>query len=224
MTLALAKVSAALAKVSAQADAAQGPAGSAQNGKAMHEAAGDEDRALMARVAQGDRAAYAELLRKHLRGAVNAAYRILLNPHDAEEVAQEAFLRVWRHAPRWQIDGAAGFRTWLTRIVVNLCIDRKRRPGMEPMDDQLDPVDPAPDPYQHRLANETERRLARALAKLPERQRAALVLCYWEDASNIDAAAALGVSVGALESLLIRGKRSLRAELSADLGDSAAKV
>ncbi len=184
----------------------------------------DADRALMARVAQGDRAAFAELLHKHLRGAVNAAYRILLNPHDAEDVAQEAFLRVWRHAPRWQVDGAAGFRTWLTRIVVNLCIDRKRRPGMDPLDDKIDPVDTAPDPYQHRLANETERRIARALAKLPERQRAALVLCYWDEASNIDAAAALGISVGALESLLIRGKRTLRTELSTDLGPAAMPV
>jgi len=180
--------------------------------------ASDEDRALMARVAGQDRAAYAELLQRHLRGAVTTAYRILLNSHDAEEVAQDAFLRVWQHAPRWQVDGAAGFRTWLTRIVVNLCIDRKRRPGMAALDDQPEPEDETPGPYEIRLAGETEHRIAAALAKLPERQRAALQLCFWESESNIDAAATLGISVGALESLLVRAKRTLRDELGPLLG------
>ncbi len=178
----------------------------------------EEDRALMARVARQDRAAFALLLQRHLTGAVTTAQRILLNQADAEEVAQEAFLRVWQHAPRWQVDGAAGFRTWLLRIVVNLCIDRKRRPGMDALDEQPEPQDDAPNPYDHRLASETEARIATALAKLPPRQRAALQLCFWEGEGNIEAAAALGISVGALESLLVRAKRTLRDELGPVLG------
>ena len=178
----------------------------------------DSDSALMQRVAAGDHRAYAMLVDRHLRHAVNMAWRVLFDRADAEEVAQEAFLRVWQHAHRWQPDGGASFRTWLNRVVVNLCIDRKRRPGMAALDDQPDPVDPQATPFEARLANETGERVAEALARLPERQRAAIVLCYWEGESNIAAAEALGVTVGALESLLIRAKRSLRDELKPSLG------
>jgi len=178
----------------------------------------DSDSALMQRVAAGDHGAYATLVDRHLRHAVNMAWRVLFDRADAEEVAQEAFLRVWQHAHRWQPDGSASFRTWLNRVVVNLCIDRKRRPGMAALDDQPEPVDPQATPFEARLANETGERVAEALARLPERQRAAIVLCYWEGESNIAAAEALGVTVGALESLLIRAKRSLRDELKPSLG------
>lgn len=188
---------------------------------AERQLAADHDRALMARVARQDRIAYAELLNRHLRGAAITAYRILLNRADAEEVAQEAFLRVWQHAPRWQVDGAATFRTWLNRILVNLCIDRKRKPGMDALDDQPEPEDDKPGPYEHRLTGETEALIAAALAKLPERQRAALQLCFWEGESNIEAAAILEISVGALEALLVRAKRGLRDELAPLLGREA---
>lgn len=177
------------------------------------------DTALMHRVARGDHAAYRLLVDKYLRHAVTVAYRVLFNRGDAEEVAQEAFLRVWQHAARWRADGGASFKTWLNRVVVNLCIDRKRRPTMAVLDDQPEPVDEdRATPYEARLASETSDRVALALQKLPERQRAAILLCFWEGESNIDAARALGVTVGALESLLIRAKRSLRDDLSPALG------
>lgn len=179
----------------------------------------DEDNALIQRVAAGDHRAYQSLVERHLRHAVTLAYRVLFDRADAEEVAQEAFLRVWQHAARWRPNGGASFRTWLNRVVVNLCIDRKRRPSMAALDDQPDPVDPQATPYEARLAGETSDRLAAALQRLPERQRAAIVLCYWEGESNIAAAEALGVSVGALESLLVRAKRALRDELSPLLGN-----
>lgn len=180
----------------------------------------DSDSALMQRVAAGDHRAYAILVDRHLRHAVNMAWRVLFDRADAEEVAQEAFLRVWQHAHRWQPDGGASFRTWLNRVVVNLCIDRKRRPGMAALDEQPEPVDPQATPFEARLASETGHHVAAALARLPERQRAAIALCYWEGESNIAAAEALGISVGALESLLIRAKRSLRDELKPSLGES----
>lgn len=178
----------------------------------------DSDSALMQRVAAGEHPAYRLLVDRHLRHAVTLAYRVLFDRADAEEVAQEAFLRVWQHAARWQPDGGASFRTWLNRIVINLCIDRKRRPGLASLDDQPDPIDSQATPYERRLAGEVNDRIAAALQHLPERQRAAIVLCYWEGESNIAAAEALGVSVGALESLLVRAKRSLRDQLSPLLG------
>ena len=176
------------------------------------------DTALMHRVARGDHAAYRLLVDKYLRHAVTVAYRVLFNRNDAEEVAQEAFLRVWQHAARWRADGGASFKTWLNRVVVNLCIDRKRRPAMAALDDQIEIVDEdRATPYENRLAHETSDRVALALQKLPERQRAAILLCFWEGESNIDAAKALDISVGALESLLIRAKRMLRDDLRATL-------
>lgn len=180
----------------------------------------DVDTALMHRVARGDHAAYRLLLDKYLLHAVTVAYRVLFNRSDAEEVAQEAFLRVWQHAARWRADGGASFKTWLNRVVVNLCIDRKRKPGMAVLDDQPEMADAdGASPYDDRLAGETSDRVALALQKLPERQRAAILLCFWEGESNIDAARTLDVSVGALESLLIRAKRTLRDELRDTLGD-----
>jgi len=179
----------------------------------------DIDTALMHRVARGDHAAYRLLVDKYLRHAVTVAYRVLFNRNDAEEVAQEAFLRVWQHAARWRADGGASFKTWLNRVVVNLCIDRKRRPGMAALDDQVEIADEdRATPYEDRLATETSDRVALALHKLPERQRAAILLCFWEGESNIDAAKALDISVGALESLLIRAKRTLRDDLRSALG------
>jgi len=182
----------------------------------------DDDGTLMLQVAKGDRRAYGLLVDRHLRHAVNLAYRVLFNRADAEEIAQEAFLRVWQHAIRWRSDGGASFRTWLNRVIVNLCIDRKRKPTMAALDDQPDPVDPAGTPFDAVLGGETSARISAALVKLPERQRAAIVLCYWEGESNIAAAETLGISVGALESLLVRAKRALRDDLDDTLGPAAA--
>ena len=182
-----------------------------------------DDAGLMLQVATGDRRAYGLLVDRHLRHAVNLAYRVLFNRADAEEVAQEAFLRVWQHAGRWRSDGGATFRTWLNRVIVNLCIDRKRRPAMAALDDQPDPVDPSGSPFDAVLGGETATRVAAALETLPERQRAAIVLCYWEGESNIAAAETLGITVGALESLLVRAKRALRDALDDTLGPAAAR-
>ena len=96
----------------------------------------------MARVARGDERAFQVLSRRHLPAMLGLARRILGNAGDAEDVAQEAFVRVWTHAPRWQ--PLAQFRTWLTRVVVNLCLDRKRRAPWVDLDVAGDVVDPDP--------------------------------------------------------------------------------
>ena len=96
----------------------------------------------MARVAGGDERAFQVLSRRHLPAMLGLARRILGNAGDAEDVAQEAFVRVWTHAPRWQ--PLAQFRTWLTRVVVNLCLDRKRRAPWVDLEAAGDVVDPGP--------------------------------------------------------------------------------
>lgn len=171
----------------------------------------DSDEALMARIARGDRAAFHMLAQRHTARAVGLARRITGNAADAEDVAQEALLRVWTNAPRWQ--PLATFRTWFTRVVVNLCLDRKRRTVPQPLEAAGDPADPAPSAPDELERTETDRAVDDAIAGLPERQRAAIVLSYREGLSNAQTAEILGTSVSAVETLLTRAKDNLRRRL-----------
>ena len=171
----------------------------------------DSDESLMARVARGDKPAYRTLTRRHLPAMLGLARRILGNAADAEDVAQEAMLRVWTHAPRWQ--PLAAFRTWLTRVVVNLCLDRKRRAAWVALEAAGELVDPAPHADQAAEHDERERLVAAAIAELPARQRTAIVLTYSEGMSNAQVAEVLDTTVSAVETLLIRGKQNLRKQL-----------
>ncbi len=171
----------------------------------------DSDEALMARVARGDEPAFRALARRHVPAMVALARRILGNGADAEDVAQEAMLRVWRHAPRWQ--PLAQFRTWLTRVVVNLCLDRKRRTPWVALEAAGEIVDPGASAGEKAEADERERLLAAAIEELPARQRSAIVLTYTEGMSNAQVAEVLGTSVSAVETLLVRGKQNLRRAL-----------
>jgi RNA polymerase sigma-70 factor (ECF subfamily) len=171
----------------------------------------DSDEALMARVARGDERAFQLLSRRHMPAMLGLARRILGNAAEAEDVAQEAFMRVWTHAPRWQ--PLAQFRTWLARIVTNLCLDRRRRAPWLELEAAGEIIDPAPDAGQKAEEDERERMLAAAIEKLPVRQRTAVVLTYGEGMSNAQVAEVLGTSVSAVETLLVRGKQNLRRAL-----------
>ena len=165
----------------------------------------------MARIAQGDERAFRELSRRHAAGMLALAVRITGNVAEAEDVAQEAMLRVWTNAPRWQ--PLASLRTWLTRVVVNLCIDRKRRAPWFGLDAAGEIVDPTPDAAAQTVAEESDRMVADAIDKLPARQRAAIVLTYHEGMTNAQTAEMLDTTVSAVETLLIRAKRNLRQSL-----------
>jgi RNA polymerase sigma-70 factor (ECF subfamily) len=171
----------------------------------------DSDEVLMARVARGDEPAYRILTRRHLPAMLGLARRILGNAADAEDVVQEAMLRLWTHAPRWQ--PLAAFRTWLTRVVVNLCLDRKRRRQWVALEAAGEIVDPTPGVTEKAEQNERERLLAAGIAELSPRQRAAIMLTYSEGMSNAQVAEILDTSVSAVETLLMRGKQNLRARL-----------
>ena len=173
----------------------------------------DPDAELVAKVAEGDQAACRELVLRHLRGTYSLARRMLGNDADAEEVAQETFLRAWRHAPRWQ-PGRARFETWLYRVTLNLCYDRLRRRREVTMEVMPEVTDPTPSVIETHHRREVAEAVQNALAALPERQRAALVLCHYQGLTNIQAAEALTISVDALESLLARGRRALKALLA----------
>jgi RNA polymerase sigma-70 factor, ECF subfamily len=178
----------------------------------------DSDEALMARIAHGDEPAFRALAGRHLPAMLGLARRILGNAADAEDVVQEAMLRVWTHAPRWQ--PLAAFRTWLTRVVVNLCLDRKRRAPWLALEAAGEIVDPAPGASDKAESDERERMLAAAIAGLPARQRAAIVLTYGDGMSNAQVAEILDTSVSAVETLLMRGKQNLRRALGSVIDES----
>lgn len=146
------------------------------------------------------------------------AMRMLRETPAAEDVAQEAFVRVWRQAGTWQ-PGRARFDTWLHTVVLNLCRDRLRRRYELSGDDIPDRPDPAPDAETVLIETEQGRAVAAAIAALPERQREAILLVHYQDLSGAEAAVVLDISVEALESLLARGRRTLRSQFQSQEGD-----
>ncbi|WP_297801253.1 RNA polymerase sigma factor [uncultured Brevundimonas sp.] len=173
----------------------------------------DPDEDLLCRVAQGDPAAIQSMVSRKLPRLLTLATRMLSDAVEAEDVAQEAMLRVWKQAPRWK-PGEARFDTWLHRVAMNLCYDRLRRRRETLMDTVPETVDEGPAPDRGLLAAETGARVQACLMRLPDRQREAIVLCHYQELGNIEAARIMDVSVEALESLLSRARRSLRASLA----------
>ncbi|MEM9755276.1 MAG: RNA polymerase sigma factor [Pseudomonadota bacterium] len=172
------------------------------------------DDALMVLFARGDAGAARLLTARLLPRVVSHAARVLGNRTEAEDVAQEAMLRLWRAAPDWRPDGAARPRTWLYRVTANLATDRMRarRPTAP-----IDAAEAVPDgePSAAETIDDVARlsALDAALATLPDRQRQAVVLRHIEGLSNPEIGAVLDISVEAVESLTARGRRALAAAL-----------
>lgn len=174
------------------------------------------DDALLVLYARGDGDAARVLTARHLPRVLGYAARLLHDRGEAEDVAQEAMIRLWRVAPDWQ-SGQAQVSSWLYRVVTNLCTDRQRariRRRAEALDDVPEPPDPAMAAEAAMIAGERARALDLALAALPERQRQAVILRHIEGMTNPEIAAILEIGVEAVESLTARGKRALTAILA----------
>ncbi len=174
----------------------------------------DDDALLLARFAAGDQGAARILTDQLLPRVLRQAWRILGDEAEAEDVAQDAMLRLWRQAGDWRA-GEARISTWLYRVTRNLCIDRirKRRPTAS-IENVAEPPDPAPSALERLANSEESRALARAILALPERQRQALVLRHFEGMSNPGIGERLDCSVEAVESLLARARRRLAMDMS----------
>ncbi len=184
------------------------------------ETADDGDDALIARVAMGDEAAYGRLVRRHAAAAHALAARTLGIAADAEEVVQEAFWRVWRVSAGWRA-GEARFSTWLHRVVVNLAIDRIRRERIRrwlPFAEGFDPPDPGPGTNAAHGARAELAVVMADLRRLPARQRVALMLAAGGEHSNGEIARLMDTSESAVETLLVRARRTLRARRDAREG------
>ncbi|MCB9958409.1 MAG: RNA polymerase sigma factor [Rhodospirillaceae bacterium] len=170
------------------------------------------DDTLMDLIAGGDAAACRTLLDRHLGPVLAYCQRILGSRADAEDVAQEVFVRAWAKSPEWQ-PGTARLTTWLHTVALNLCRDRLRRVRPDPLEDVPEPVDPSLTAEDRVGGREIGQHIDRALAELPERQREAIVLSHYQALDNPAVAQVLNLSVPAVESLLARARRTLRRQL-----------
>ena len=181
------------------------------------------DETLLVLYANGDAAGARMLTIRLVPRILGYAARLLADRAEAEDVAQEAMLRLWRVAPEWR-QGDAKVTTWLYRVTTNLCTDRLRaqqRRKVLPMDTAPDVEDGAPAAETVLIAADRMAALNAALAALPDRQREAVVLRHIEGFTNPEIAAVMDIGVEAVESLIARGKRALAAILAgrrADLG------
>ena len=173
----------------------------------------DPDEVLLERIARGDMAAVSALVSRKLPKLLSLGRRMLNDPVEAEDVAQETLLRTWKQAATW-VPGRARIDTWMHRVALNLCYDRLRRRKDSVNSDDIEIIDDAAGPSVQLEQAQTARALQNALVQLPERQRTAITLNYYQEMSNIEAAAVMGVSIEALESLLARARRTLRSLMS----------
>ncbi|MCB1332102.1 MAG: RNA polymerase sigma factor [Roseivivax sp.] len=167
-----------------------------------------DDAALLARYAAGDAAAARQLTLRLTPRVFAHALRLLGNRAEAEDVAQEALIRLWRIAPEWRA-GEAKVSTWLYRVTANLCTDRLRRRKSVPLDDAPELPDPAQGAEDGLQQQARASALQQALGALPDRQREAVVLRHIEGLGNPEIAAIMNIGPRAVESLIARGKRAL---------------
>ena len=166
----------------------------------------------MLAVRDGDLVAFEQLVRRHQSSAWKAAYRLTGDAHQAEDLAQEGFLRLLDTASRYR--PTASFRTYFFRILTRLHIDRIRKKGPHYTDRLPDAPDGRPMPDSSAMREDRDSAIQAALAALPPRQRSAVVLRYFEGLSGSEIAAALEVSAKAVERLLARARKTLESRLA----------
>jgi RNA polymerase sigma-70 factor (ECF subfamily) len=175
---------------------------------AADRARGDDDRAAIEACQRGDRDAFDTLVARYQRDVYRLCYRYVNNHHDAGDLAQEAFLKAWRALPRFR--GDSSFATWIYRIAVNTCLNFRagRKPPAEELPDSVPDTGPS---ASDRMESDERAHLVReAVARLPEKQRATLILKVYQDLTHEEVAGILGTTVGTVKANLFHALANLR--------------
>jgi RNA polymerase sigma-70 factor (ECF subfamily) len=176
-----------------------------------------DDHELLALVQEGSQTAFAELVQRHTERFYRLAYRYVQNRETAEDLVQDAFVRLWENPASWRPDRNIRFTTWFYRIVVNLCLDWQKKKRPLPLDEEMPLIDERETADEAMVRIEEQKLLEKEIAALPERQRTALNLCFDEGLSNQEAAETMGVNLKALQSLIMRAKTTLKQRMKAYL-------
>jgi len=176
-----------------------------------------DDHELLALIQDGNGQAFATLVERHTERFYRLAYRYLQSKAAAEDVVQDAFLKLWENPAIWQPERNSKFTTWFYRIVVNLCLDQRKKKKPEVLDNDVIVADDRATADELMMREQEQKMVEKEIAALPERQRTALNLCFDEGLTNQEAAEVMGVNLKALQSLIMRAKTTLKERLKAYL-------
>ena len=178
----------------------------------------EDDARLLQCICEGQQAAFAVLVQRYAQRFYRVAYRFIGRRTDAEDIVQDAFVKLWERPQMWQAEKNVAFTTWFHRVVINRCLDyqKKKRPSLLIDDTWIQ--DERETQEEIMMHNQQQRLVETQIAALPERQRIALNLCFYEELSNQEAAQVMGLHLKALQSLLMRAKMTLKENLKGHIG------
>jgi RNA polymerase sigma-70 factor, ECF subfamily len=176
-----------------------------------------DDHELLALIQDGNGQAFATLVERHTERFYRLAYRYLQSKAAAEDVVQDAFVKLWENPTIWEPERNSRFTTWFYRVVVNLCLDSQKRKKPVALDEEIPLIDDREPVDETMIRIQEQKALEKEIAALPERQRTALNLCFDQGLSNQEAAAVMGVKLKALQSLIMRAKTTLKERMKAYL-------
>lgn len=177
-----------------------------------------DDESLILQIQKGSHEAFAILVDRHTNRFYRIAYRLVPSRDDAEDIVQDAFLKLWNRPNLWDPGKGAKFTTWFYRVVINQCFDHRRKKKLINLSEDIEFADENPGPDVLFDAHQKQALLERLICELPERQQLAINLCFYEGLSNNEAAQIIGVKVKALQSLVMRAKTTLRYQVKPYLG------
>lgn len=171
------------------------------------------DEILLLRIKEGDHNAFAILVTRHNIKFYNLAFRYMASREEAEDVVQMCFLKLWENPDIWQEEKGAKFTTWFYRIIVNTCLDKHKRHKTIDVNEEFEVADERDNQEISAAKNQEQKLLAGAIKSLPKRQKTALILCFYEELSQQEAADIMKVNIKALQSLVMRAKATLKDKL-----------
>lgn len=172
-----------------------------------------DDESLIRHIQQGNHEAFVELVERHSKRFYSISYRLLFCKNDAEDIVQQAFLKLWERRLLWNQYRGAKFTTWFYRVVANLCLDYNRKKRPMTLSENMEIAD-WEDGQEIFLDDKRKQALLdRFIQELPEKQQLALTICFYEGLSNKEAAEIIGIKLKAVQSLIMRAKKTLKEKL-----------